>query len=236
MARTASCSTSQADARRPQLPRSILKPQKDRSPPTIAELRDYLNFLIDRKLFELAYYTWLQFLPNEELSTLAFLSNGSFEKSPSGLPFDWTFPRGGSGVTVDIAARPDAADKHALVLQFGPGRADFDGISQLILLAPGTYRLKGKLKGEFAGPRGLRWRLVCANAGQNEIAAGPMFIGLAPLWTDFDLDFTVPEGDCSAQYVRLELAARSASEQLVSGRVWYDEMQISHLPAAITPQ
>ena len=196
------------------------------APPTKPELRSYLEFLINRKLFDLAYYTWLQFLPTDELGTLTFLTNGSFEKHPSGLPFDWTFPRGGSGVTVDIAARSDAADQHALVLQFGPGRADFPGVSQLILLPPGAYRLKGKMKGEFSGPRGLRWRLLCANDQRSEIAAGPMFIGLDPRWTDFKLSFVVPDMDCHAQYLSLELAARSASEQLVSGQVWYDELQI----------
>src|SRR5262249_22150472 len=33
------------------------------APPAAADLNSYLNFLISRGYYELAYYTWLQFLP-----------------------------------------------------------------------------------------------------------------------------------------------------------------------------
>jgi hypothetical protein len=196
------------------------------TPPTTRELRAYLDFLIGHKFFELGYYTWLQFLPAQELGRIDFITNASFESEPSGLPFDWRIAQG-TGVSIDIVPRPGEADGKALFLEFGPGRADFRGVSQVLMLAPGSYRLKGKFKGDTRGRRGLQWSIRCAGSKDAPIGTGPMFVGVARTWSDFEFAFTVPETKCRAQKLRLALAARSASEQLVSGSVWYDELQIS---------
>jgi len=42
--------------------------------------------------------------------------------------------------------------------------------------------------------------------------------------------FAVPDADCKAQQVRLALDARSASEQLITGSIWYDQLQIVRAP------
>jgi hypothetical protein len=199
------------------------------TPPTTADLRDYLGVLIDNKLYELAYYAWLQFLPPEQLSSTGLLFNGSFEVTPSGLPFDWVI-RPGAGVTIDIVARPDQDGRRALYIEFGHGRAEFNGVSQLILLAPGTYQFKGQYRGELVGRRGLVWRVSCVDGKGGPIGESPMTTGATPRWKDVELSFTVPDADCRAQQIRLELDARMASEQLVSGSIWYDELQIIRIP------
>jgi hypothetical protein len=195
------------------------------TPPSPAELRGYLGFLIRRTDFELAYYAWLQLLPPEQLANVGLLFNGSFELPPSGLPFDWVISSG-SGVTATISTRPDRDTEHALFIEFGHGRVDFPGMSQVTLLAPGTYKFQGKYRGGIVGRRGLRWRIACAGTTPVPIGESPMVVGVVSPWRDFEFSFSVPEADCRAQYVRLALDARSASEQFVSGSIWYDELRI----------
>ena len=213
-----------SDARTPlQL---LLATRETPTPPTAADIRDYVNVLIEHRFYELAYYTWLQFLPPEQLSSTGFLFNGSFELAPSGLPFDWVMGAG-AGVTIDIVQRPDRVGKRALFIELGPGRVEFHGVAQTLLLAPGTYQFKGKYRGEIVGRRGLVWRVICAGGTSPPIGQSSMMIGVATLWKDVEFSFTVPRTECRAQHLRLELDARMASEHLVSGSVWYDELRVS---------
>jgi hypothetical protein len=190
-------------------------------------LRDYLSVLIEHKFYELAYYAWLQFLEPRQLSNMGLLFNGSFETPPSGLPFDWLIPAG-RGYTVDIAQRTDQSDQMALLLQFGPGRVEMSSIEQVLLLAPGTYRFEAQYRGEIIGRRGLVWRLGCISAPATAVLGqSPMVTGIASDWRKIEFSFSVPAEDCRAQRLRLELDARMASEQLVSGFAWFDEVTVS---------
>jgi hypothetical protein len=195
------------------------------APPTAVELNRYLDFLIDRGLYDLAYYTWLQFLPDEQLSQAGHLFNGGFEIEPSGAPFDWRFSQD-TGATTKIASRPDDVAKHALVMQFGPGRAEFQGVRQLLMLSPGSYILRGQYKLDLISPRGLQWRISCVQA-TGPLAESILYNGRVSDWTNFDVEFTVPSQNCPAQTLELASAARSASEQFMTGTAWYDDLFIS---------
>lgn len=208
-------------------PLELLMSLKDSSnPPTAAELSGYIDLLVEHEFYDLAYYTWLQFLPSEQLSKAGYLFNGSFEIPPSATLFDWKFSKG-SGAIIQIAPRPDRDREHALYAQFGPGRvADF-GVSEMITLPPGDYELQGSYKSQINSPRGLLWRVTCAPKPTNAIGETPAVNGASPTWQAFQVSFTVPEKDCSAQYLALALDARAASEQFISGSVWYDDLQIT---------
>jgi hypothetical protein len=201
------------------------------NPPSSEDVNRYLNFLVQHKMYELAYYTWLQFLPAEEMRSAGLLYNGGFEIAPTGSPFDWIMPQG-SGVTVDIEAKPDADSGQALLLNFQFGRVDYAGVAQLIMLAPGRYHFTGRFKGELVGPRGLKWRIACAETRGDRLAEGPMINGRVPNWSDTGFDFTVPAQNCRAQYLSLDLDARMASESFVNGSMWFDDLQISRLASA----
>jgi len=199
------------------------------NPPTAEDLRAYLTFLIEHKFYELAYYTWLQFLPPEQLAKAGHLFNGSFEAIPSGLPFDWVFTKG-SGVTIQIVILNDQPARRALYLAFGPGRVDYHDVTQLIILSPGSYKFRGRYKSDLVSERGLEWRVDCADPQATLIGQSPGVRGATPQWTDFEFSFTVPEADCPAQYVRLVFDARSASERFITGSIWYDDLQIAREP------
>ena len=202
-------------------------------PPTAADLRSYLDFLIRRGFYEIAYYTWLQFLPAEQLSKVGLLYNGGFEVAPSGLPFNWVFSKG-SGVTIKLEERPDKEGENALLLEFGVVRVDLPRIKQLILLAPGRYRFQGKHNVDVVSQRGLQWRITCAGKGATQIGESRIAQGSGAAWQDFSFSFTVPETDCAAQHLQLVFDARWASERFISGSIWYDELQIEREPA-VTP-
>jgi hypothetical protein len=199
------------------------------APPTASELSPYVDFLVNHAFYDLAYYTWLQFLPDEQLSKAGHLFNGSFEIEPSGAPFDWRFSQD-TGATIKVASRPDDVGKHALFMQFGPGRAEFQGVRQLLMLPPGSYSLRGQYKLDLASPRGLQWRITCIGGQTEALVDSVLYNGRVPEWTDFDLNFSVPAQNCPAQNLELVSAARSASEEFLTGTAWYDDLLITSDP------
>lgn len=193
------------------------------APPTTDELNSYETFLFAHKLYELAYYVWLQFLPPAKLESAGNIFNGDFEGKPSGSRFDWR-SSSGANVIVDFASRPEQAADHALVIQFGPGRVEFPGVSQAIMLAPGAYALKGSFMGEIRGPRGVRWSVNCIEGAL--LGRSQMILGSFADWRAFEFPLVVPETGCAAQSIELQLAARSPSEKLLSGVIWFDDFSI----------
>jgi hypothetical protein len=196
------------------------------TPPMSEEIDDYLMYLIGRGYFDLAYYAWLQLLPAEELQHVELLYNGNFAKTPSGLPFDWTITQG-SGVTIDIVRDPDTDGGRALSIDFLYGRVDYRSVSELVHLASGAYQFDGHYKGELIGPRGLKWRIACADNPNAPIAESEMIGGVASTWKEMKFTFKVPDTGCRAQYVRLDLDARMASEQIVNGSMLFSGLSIA---------
>ena len=124
-----------------------------------------------------------------------------------------------------------AFDGHALMVDFLYGRVDYHSVHELVMLAPGSYKFAGQYSGKISGPRGLKWRIVCANDAHTRIGESPMIIGATSTWKNINFSFTIPTADCRAQYVELDLDARMASEQLVSGSVLFADLNISHTPS-----
>ncbi|MGO9173850.1 MAG: hypothetical protein ACLP7P_18060 [Rhodomicrobium sp.] len=196
------------------------------SPPSEKELAPYLDVLISKDRTDAAYNAWLQFLPPAELANLNLITNGDFESPPSGLPFDWRIARGLNAVA-ELVPSGSGGSEGLLHVSFGSGRVTFPELSQIILLAPGRYRLEGKLRGRIIAKRGLRWQLRCAGGAHRLLAETEMLMGESQEWRLFSLDAEVPEsGDCIGQMLRLFHDSRSASEEFISGEVWFAGLRL----------
>jgi hypothetical protein len=211
----------------------LLALRSDPVPLTVDDIKPYLEFLITHKYYSLAYYTWLQFLPPDELRHAGLLYNGNFESAPSGLPFDWKITQG-TGVTIDVVPRPGQSSDRALMVDFQFGRVDYHSVTELVMLTPGTYQFSGEYKGNLVGPRGLKWRIACAAETAANVGESAMITGSTKAWNNITFTFTIPDKGCDAQYVRLDLDARMASEEMVSGSIFFDDLRISRVakPAA----
>lgn len=196
-------------------------------PPSASDLNSYLSFLIAKNFPDLAYYAWLQFLPEAELSTIGLVTNGNFERTPSGVPFDWRIatPR---NATAEIRDTGDARHGKALHISFGSGRVRFPAVTQLLMLSPGRYTLSAAYRGEVVAKRGLRWRLACAEKPGTQITETEMIAGKQADWTSVTQTFDVP-ADCRAQTLSLIHDARSASEELISGTIVFDDVRIDQV-------
>ena len=196
------------------------------SPPSDKELAPYLDALIGQDRTDAAYNAWLQFLPPAELANLNLLTNGNFESIPSGLPFDWRIARGLNAVAELVPSGSGGAGR-LLHVSFGSGRVTFPELSQIILLAPGRYRLEGNLRGRIIAKRGLRWQLRCAGGAHRLLAETDALMGESQQWRLFSLEADVPESrDCVGQVLRLFHDPRSASEEFISGEVWFAGLRL----------
>ena len=194
--------------------------------PSHDELKYYLAFLMEQKYYELAYYTWTQFLPPESLQEVGLLFNSSFALRLSGLPFDWTLMRD-QGARVDIVDRADKPEVRALAIEYLGVSAGEAGARQIVTLAPGKYRLSGAAQGDVRARRGVRWRVACLGAVTTYLGESEAFTGSAPNWKTFQFDFVVPPQNCPAQQVWVALDARTDSERLASGNILFSELKLA---------
>jgi hypothetical protein len=92
-----------------------------------------------------AYIVWLNALTPDQRRGLGLLYDGGFELKPGGWGFDWHL-RSGSHVFVDRERTHGSQGNKSLHLVFERGDDPFDGVSQVLFLVPGTYRLSGNVR------------------------------------------------------------------------------------------
>lgn len=222
--------------KRIQTPLELMMALKQSAKPCVyKEVAPYLDALIAKNAVEFAYNVFLQFLPPSELDHLDLIMHANFERDPTGLPFDWRITRGVNATNEFVPV--GIGGERALHFVFGYGRIQFPEVSQIVLLAPGRYRLEGKLRGSVVGKRGLRWRLRCAGGAGEVLGETDMLLGESMEWRIFSLQAQVPQAeDCRAQKLWLFHDSRSASEEFLSGEAWFASLQIQRALDAVAAQ
>jgi hypothetical protein len=195
--------------------------------PGEAEQRAYLDRLWrDRRWLE-AYLAWLSGLDEAQIRVLGNVYNGGFELPPSGLGFDWRLPSV-RGARAEVAPTYGMSGDRALRVRFDGQRVRFRHVLQYLYLDPGRYRLQGKARPDhLRTERGLRWVVRCAPEGP-PLAESERFLG-SDQWRTFAVEFKVPETDCPAQILRLELEGRAALDFGIDGEIWFDDLAVVRL-------
>jgi hypothetical protein len=198
------------------------------APPTDDELRFYLGSLARQGKFQQAIADWRQLSPGAAVR-LGGVNDGDFERPPGPSPFDWLL-KDGVGWTASIGDSPAGSGKALKV--------EYDGVSpsppliQLLVLAPGAYRLTGRAYDEGGvGSQTLSWTLTCVGADA-PIAQTPAPSGTASQWHAFSVDLTVPASGCPAQGLRLVANPGDVREDVA---VWFDDLAVSPI-SAVAPK
>ena len=204
-----------------QLYRSLVRSNK---PPTAAEMKPYLDRLIQAGRFDEAYQEWRATRSQAE-TPARYPYNGDFEASLDGAAFNWVFDFV-SGAEIQITAAPDREKGRALRVEFSGARASLGRVGQLLMLAPGNYRLElAERASRLRTERGLVWQISCAESRSVLAETNPL-MGTVP-WTDLKVTFTVPASDCQAQWLKLIIPARTASESAIEGEAWFKSFRIT---------
>jgi len=204
----------------PGLARLLLALRGGAAPVTSADGAVVVERLLAVGDYPRAWLLWLALQPTAERSG-PLLRNGDFEHPPAG-GFDWTLRRG-SGAVATLAAAP-GRDSQALRLRLdGRPLNGGAGASQIVLLAPGAYRLEGlaHADGAQALPES-EWTVDCLAPRAQRLGAATARPTAS--WNRFALDFRVPERDCTAQ--RLQLSVR-ASGRDVGAELWFDALRLT---------
>jgi len=193
--------------------------------PTRDELRALIGKLIANHDYDTAYFVWLDFLSPTELRKAENIYDGGFELDSQNLLFGWNFDKL-RNTDIRLVPRSASSADRMLRVEFINTRERFAHVSQMLRLAPGFYELSGEMKAErLATEVGLVWRIYCLAEKEQPIAASGKLFN-ASTWSPFEVAFDIPSQDCGVQRLRLEVDSKATLDQLISGQVYFDNLQI----------
>lgn len=201
------------------------------SPVSDQQLGLMVDRLVNIKEYDKAYFIWLNSLSEAELRRAGTVFDGDFKADIVNRIFDWTF-RPMDNVELRLTPRAAGSADQVVRIDFAPGRTAFANLFQYIRLSPGTHILTGEGKTEdLANAGGLVWRIHCAGQAGPPLAESPALRDTMA-WAPFEAAFTVPDSGCDTQILRLELSARTALDQEISGRAFYDNIAVTKRESA----
>lgn len=165
--------------------------------PAAIWLPNLLNSLVASGQYRKAHEVWAR-ISGARLMRGALLYDPGFAQPSAPPPFNWVL----TSSPVGIAERAPGGGLHVIFY----GREDGVLARQLLVLAPGRYRMSLSASGDAAQAQGLNWSVRC-DGSQTPIAAVP-----AAAAASRPLTFSVPSG-CAAQWLELSGIASDVAHQ-----------------------
>jgi len=168
-------------------------PAKQRSPGSAAWQAKLVESLVNRGQVDRAYQLWRTFSNPRAPTRKEGLFDPNFQGLPGLPPFNWYYPETSAG----------AAERSAGGLQIDYyGRDDAELAGQLLMLAPGRYRLSFVAEGTADGESSrLGWKMECL---QSKASLGEFMLKKVDYSARRRVaEFTIPPQGCSAQRLRL---------------------------------
>jgi len=151
--------------------------------------------------------------------------NGGFEREFSGARLDWSFSK-----TPGVAEARDSETAHlgkwSLRVSFdGTSNLDYRGVSETLVVAPGTWRLRAWIKADhITTDRGVFLRIFDPEAGRVE--ARTAAVTGTTEWTPLEVQFAVPAGAGLVQ-VQLRREPTWKFDNKLAGTVWLDDVELA---------
>jgi hypothetical protein len=194
----------------------------------------YIDNLIAASRPQEAYEVWtdlqkrglIRYSSNPSEKNLIF--NGDFEDPLLSFGFDWRItPVEGAYAGLDSSTYHSPS--HSLLVQFaGKQNLLYQHVSQFVKVSPGqSYRLRAFMKTEaITTDSGPRLEVLDAYNGQALDKLTDGLVGNSEGWTSLLLDFTAgPKTELIV--VRLVRLPSRKFDNLISGKVWLDDVQLS---------
>ncbi|MHB8530130.1 MAG: hypothetical protein ACYC8V_11545, partial [Caulobacteraceae bacterium] len=194
------------------------------APATVQEAAPLLDRLVDLHFYQSALSDYAVVKRRASLAQ-TLLRDGGFDGEVDGTPFSWS-EEVGDGATARVEANEGARVGRAL-------RVEYDSYAQpslpgqLLVLAPGRYRLSWLEKGDGASAgAALAWTVRCAESPSPLAASAD---GGGQGWREANLTFDVPGSRCGAQWLRLEAEPGERRQSLIR---WFAAMSLARLDQA----
>jgi hypothetical protein len=158
-----------------------------------------VNMLAGSGDFQRAYLAWINFLPEQALSGIAFVYDGDFAGLPGPPPFNWKLYADGSG-NAEMMRKSSLPQGTALEANYF-SEQPATMAEQTIVLEPGSYIFSYSVTASRDGDLGsLGWSLRCVDKQGRELLRSAL---LPARPTRVDVRFAVPATGCSAQKLSL---------------------------------
>ena len=194
-----------------------------RQPLAAAERAAWVDRLFRDGEVTRAHFLWIEGLPAPWSEAVGNVFDGGFEGPTDLGGFGWRLGRV-PGASIRFEPALGAGGRQALVLDFHDRRVPFNHVQQRLALPAGSYDLRGRVRLDgLRNERGLVWQVACLDG--RELGRSDRFAGSAP-WQSFVLRFERPADHCAGQVLTLRLDARIAPEQMIGGRILFDDLRI----------